>query len=157
GLKNHLQTHFPAMWRLYLELKSRSAEQPPTVQELMLASNQIALDSKTAVEYLRALESKTGPLVEAFKRASMKNEEPWDQKEFEAKLTEYFVACAIPFDEVNQPEFQALLQYTHHSSTQLHIPGATTMKRKVMKLGEITREELKRFIKVFFSSHSETV
>jgi hypothetical protein len=42
-------------------------------------------------------------------------QEPWDQKEFEMKLIEYIVACAAPFDEVNKPEFQALLQYTHHS------------------------------------------
>jgi len=58
----------------------------------------------------------------------------------------------MPFDEVNRLEFQALLHYMHHSSTRLHIPGATTIKQKqkVMQLGETTMDELKTFIKVVF-------
>ena len=61
------------MWHLYLELSSRPTE-PPTLQELQLASNQIPLDSKVATDYLESLEAKTGPLIEAFKHVAVMNE-----------------------------------------------------------------------------------
>jgi len=73
GLKHHLQSHFPAMWCLYLELASHPKE-PHTLQELQIASNRISLDSKVVTDYLQSLEEKTGPLIDAFKRAAMTNE-----------------------------------------------------------------------------------
>ena len=73
GLIGHLESHFPAMNRLYLELKSRP-NKPSTLQELQLAANVIPLDSKIATDYIQALEAKMGPLIEAFKRAAEKAE-----------------------------------------------------------------------------------
>jgi hypothetical protein len=40
-------------------------------------------------------------------------EENWDQEKFEQLLTEWMVACDQPFEEVEQPEFRRLLEYTH--------------------------------------------
>lgn len=61
------------MYRLYLELKSHP-DKPPTMQELQLATNIIPLDSKVALDYIQALETKAGPIIEAFKRARDKAE-----------------------------------------------------------------------------------
>ncbi|KIJ44965.1 hypothetical protein M422DRAFT_251593 [Sphaerobolus stellatus SS14] len=62
SLMSHLQTYFPAMFCLYSELKVHP-DRPPTVQELQIAANIIPLDSKTATDYIQALEVKTGPLI----------------------------------------------------------------------------------------------
>lgn len=73
---------------------------------------------------------------------------PWDQSKFEQLLAEWQVACNQPFDEVEKPEFKALMEYTHRRSVPLHIPSATTMKRRIMILGQTTIEDMKTFISV---------
>lgn len=75
---------------------------------------------------------------------------PWDPKEFERLLVEWIVACDQPFEEVERPEFIALLEYTHHRTTKLHIPSAPTIKRQVMKLGETMQENMKNMIAVCY-------
>ncbi|KIJ35055.1 hypothetical protein M422DRAFT_181239, partial [Sphaerobolus stellatus SS14] len=71
---------------------------------------------------------------------------PWDQKEFEKLLVEWVIACDQPFEEVKRPELKSLLNYVHHHSTKLNVPSATTAKHRVMKLGEMTIDDLKKFI-----------
>ena len=59
---------------------------------------------------------------------------PWDQTKFEQLLTEWIVACDQPFEEVERPEFHALLTYMHHPSPTLHILGCSTIKWQVMEM-----------------------
>lgn len=68
---------------------------------------------------------------------------PWDQAKFEQLLTEWIVACDQPFEEVERPEFRALLTYTHHPSPTLHIPGRSTIKRRVMEMGKDVEASLR--------------
>ncbi|KAF8531156.1 hypothetical protein JB92DRAFT_3105577 [Gautieria morchelliformis] len=138
-------THFPEMFRLYQTIKCHQ-DQRPTVEEIQFAANKIPLNSKTAQEYLRTLEVNQGPLCAAFSHQVAKNEVPWDQSKFEQLLVEWQVACDQPFDEVEKPEFKALMHHTHHSSAPLHIPSATAVKRCVMKMGESTVDTMKQFI-----------
>ncbi|KIJ52915.1 hypothetical protein M422DRAFT_43145 [Sphaerobolus stellatus SS14] len=76
GLIGHLRTHFPAMNRLYEELKSRK-DSPPMVLELQMAAGQIPLDSPEAVAYIKGLEKKAGnghSLVDMFNLQAAKTE-----------------------------------------------------------------------------------
>ena len=57
------------------------------------------------------------------------------------------VVCDQPFQEVEQPELRRLLEYTH-LRPGLHIPSSTTIKRRVMKMGEDTVEGVKQLVEV---------
>ncbi len=48
-------------------------------------------------------------------------------------ITEWIVACDQPFDEVEKPEFNCMLQYAHQD--ELKIPGRNAIKHRVMKMG----------------------
>lgn len=83
--------------------------------------------------------------------------ENWDQAEFEKLLIEWIIACDQPFEEVERPEFQRLLEYTHVTSG-LHIPSRTTVQRRILKMGEDTVEGTKELIRVrSFLSHILTL
>jgi hypothetical protein len=61
------------------------------------------------------------------------------------------VACDQPFEEVERPEFKALLEYvygTGPTGQRLAIPSATTVKRHIMTMGQHMEYELKEFIQV---------
>ena len=57
------------------------------------------------------------------------------------------MACDQPFEEVEQPEFRRLLEYTHFQPS-LHIPSQFTMNRRIMKMGEDTLMGVKQLIVV---------
>jgi hypothetical protein len=65
---------------------------------------------------------------------------PWDQEKFEQLLIEWIVACDQPFDEVEKPEFIALMNFTHFAGGPLKIPKRDGIKSRVMKMGEETIE-----------------
>jgi hypothetical protein len=49
------------------------------------------------------------------------------------------VSCNQPFEEVERPAFRKLLNYVHMASHKpLTIPGHTTIKKHIMKMGEDT-------------------
>ena len=50
GLVGHLKTHFPAMYRLYIILKD--CTDPPTNEELAIASTKKVLDVEAANAYI---------------------------------------------------------------------------------------------------------
>ncbi|KAG0693873.1 hypothetical protein DFH29DRAFT_815918, partial [Suillus ampliporus] len=112
GLIGHIKTHFPVMYRLYLYLKDRA--EPPTEDEVAMASGKKILDPTQAAEYLLQLEKASSNIVEAFnhqnQRVAVAN---WDQNMFEQLLAEWMVACDQPFEEVDRLEFRRLLEYTH--------------------------------------------
>jgi hypothetical protein len=51
-------------------------------------------------------------------------------------VTEWIVACDQPFEEVERPEFIALMNFTHHAGGVLKIPSRKGIKRRVIKMGE---------------------
>jgi hypothetical protein len=59
------------------------------------------------------------------------------------------VACDQPFDEVEKPEFIAVMGYSRHGKFTL--PKRDGVRRRVMKLGDETVEQLKEMFAVKFS------
>ncbi|KAF9545085.1 hypothetical protein CPC08DRAFT_396867 [Agrocybe pediades] len=71
----------------------------------------------------------------------------WDQAQFEALLVKWMVACDQPFEEVERPAFRALLDYTHMASRKpLQVPGRTTIKKRIMRMGEDTIAKTKEIL-----------
>ncbi|KAG2362861.1 hypothetical protein BDR07DRAFT_977819 [Suillus spraguei] len=64
GLIGHIKNHFPAMFRLYLHLKLHA--EPPTEEEIAIASGKKILDPTKATEYLLKLERSSSNITDAF-------------------------------------------------------------------------------------------
>ncbi|KAF8808830.1 hypothetical protein BYT27DRAFT_7222707 [Phlegmacium glaucopus] len=73
---------------------------------------------------------------------------PWDQERFEQCLVEWIIACDQPFDEVEKPEFVAMMNFTHHTGGPLKIPQCNAIKQRVMKMGEQTIEGIQQMFLV---------
>jgi hypothetical protein len=71
GLVGHLKTHFPAMYRLYIILKDRT--DPPTDDELAIASAEKVLDTESANAYLGRVEATSANLLSMFAKQSQEN------------------------------------------------------------------------------------
>jgi hypothetical protein len=56
------------------------------------------------------------------------------------------VTCDQPFDEVEKPEFIAAMSYSRNSKFSL--PKRDGVRRRVMKLGDETVEQLKNMFAV---------
>ena len=63
-LINNLRVHVKPMYQLYCILKDR--EEPPTLDEIAIASGKKALDARTEAEYLRKLEATSANIRKAF-------------------------------------------------------------------------------------------
>ena len=63
-------------------------------------------------------------------------------------VMEWVVACDQPFEEVERPEFKAMLDYMHHTGTSLKIPGRNGIKRCLMKMGTDKIEEVRNMFSV---------
>jgi hypothetical protein len=63
--------HFPAMYRLYLVLKD--CTNPPTEEELAIASAEKVLDAEMANAYLRQVEVASANLLSIFAKQSLEN------------------------------------------------------------------------------------
>jgi hypothetical protein len=70
GLIGHIKAHFPTMYRLYLVLKGRT--EPPTNDEIAIASGKKPLDPAKAAEYFVKLEKATVTLVDVFTQQNQK-------------------------------------------------------------------------------------
>ena len=154
------------MYRLYLLLKDRA--EPPTDEEKDIAGGRKSLDAAKAAEYVKHLEKSSTNIVNLFNQQHQQaavrplpifdrnlieihcfvQEQSWDQDTFERLLSEWIVACDQPFDEVEKPEFRQLLEYTHLRPS-LHIPHRGAVKKRIMKMGEDTIEDVKKMIEVF--------
>ena len=62
----------------------------------------------------------------------------------------WIIVCDQPFEEVERPEFHTLLEYTYHRQAPLQIPSSTTVKRRIMDMGEQSRIKMKELITVCF-------
>ena len=73
--------------------------------------------------------------------------EPWDQDKFERLLAEWVAACDQPFEEVEKPEFIAMMEYGQ-DPTKFSLPKREGVRRRVMKLGEEMIEKTKAMFAV---------
>jgi len=55
---------------------------------------------------------------------------------------EWVIACDQPFEEVKRPKFIVMMNYTHHTGTSLKIPKRDGIKRRLMKMGDDTIEDV---------------
>jgi hypothetical protein len=61
---------------------------------------------------------------------------------------EWVIACDQPFEEVERPEFIAMMNYTHHAGTSLKIPKRNGIKLRLMKMGDNTIEDVRNMFSV---------
>jgi hypothetical protein len=154
-LVNNLHIHVKPMYQLYSILKDR--DEPLTHAEIDVASAKWQLDGNREHEFLEKLNRLSGNIKKAFQdqqaRAVVSDnylylcmqliksqQGPWNQEKFEKALMEWIIACDQPFDEVEKPEFIALMMITHHASGLFKIPKRDGIKQRVMKMGEETIE-----------------
>lgn len=146
GLVGHLKTHFSAMHRLYLIMKDRT--DPPTDEELAIASGKKVLDEKAAKSYLGRVKAPSANLVSMFAKQPQENaEKVFDMETFERHLAEWVVASDQPFEEVERPEFRCLLGYTYMGPKPLNIPHRTVLKDRIMKMGKSTVKAIQKLVK----------
>ncbi|KAF8801338.1 hypothetical protein BYT27DRAFT_7115152, partial [Phlegmacium glaucopus] len=119
-LVNNLRIHVKPMDQLYCMLKDR--EEPPTPDKITITSGKKQLDGRAKAEYLKKLEKSSENIKKAFEDQQAQAAGPWDQERFEQHLAEWIVACDQPFDEVEKPEFVAMMNFTHHAGGPLKIP-----------------------------------
>jgi hypothetical protein len=62
----------------------------------------------------------------------------------------WVIACDQPFEEVERPEFIAMMNYTNHTGASLKIPGRNGIKRRLIKMGDDTIEDIRKVFTVRF-------
>jgi hypothetical protein len=146
------------MYDLFLVMKTHDN---PTNDEILIASGKKDLDELQRAEYSKVIEAQAAGIKEAFAKQQVKavvcphflpdkliftfffyNQEPWNQANFEQLLIEWMVACDQPFEEVEKPEFIAAMSYGR-SSSKFTLPKRDGVRRRVMKLGDVTVQEIK--------------
>ena len=159
------------MYRLFCLLKERPSDRPVTGKEIELASGKKVLDPGTARVYFNDLEIASENIRAAFEKQAINAaviviclivlvrsltpfQEPWDQEKFEQLLAEWIVACDQPFEEVERPEFRALLIYVHHLAPNLKIPHRDAIRRRIMRMCEETIEDTKKMFEVRILSYT---
>ncbi|KAF8804688.1 hypothetical protein BYT27DRAFT_7300619 [Phlegmacium glaucopus] len=127
-LVNNLHVHVKLMYQLYCILKD--CDEPPTPDEIDIASGKRELDGHAEAEYLKKLNKASENIKKAFKDQKAWAAGPWDQEKFEQLLTEWIIACDQPFDEVEKPEFITMMNFTHCNVGSLKIPKRDAIKRR---------------------------
>lgn len=163
-LVNNLRVHVKPMYLLYCILKDR--DDPPTSDEIDIASARRRLDVNTEAEFLQKLEKSSENIKKAFRdqqaraivseilltllfvRFMISQQGPWDQEKFEQVVMEWIIACDQPFEEVERPEFITMMNYTHHTGTSLKIPKRDGIKRRLMKMGDDTIKDVQNMFLV---------
>lgn len=136
------------MYRLYLAMKERPPDEI-TPEVISIASGRSELDVAAMGEWLGKYEATSSTIQNAFKKQLEAAAGPWDQEKFEDLLAKWIVATDQPFYTVDDPEFRDFVMYTHHPAT-LHIPHRNTIKTRVMKMGDDTRNIVKHMFRVCF-------
>ncbi|KAJ8515596.1 hypothetical protein ONZ45_g6994 [Pleurotus djamor] len=142
GLVAHLRK-FPIMYRFFEVLRSRKS--PPDANDIEIAVNRKPMSAELLSDFVRTQEQHVATLDELFKQQRDKDKPKFNQDVFDKLLAEWMVSCDQPFTEVDRPELRALIQYlfqTGGQETEIRIPGHTTARKKIMKLGEDTIDEM---------------
>ena len=77
----------------------------------------------------------------------------FDAETFKKYLVEWVISCDQPFEEVEQPEFHRLLEYTHTGSKPLNIPHCSAIKDHIMKMGKSTVMDVQNLVKICSEYH----
>ncbi|TFK58319.1 hypothetical protein BDN72DRAFT_751186, partial [Pluteus cervinus] len=96
GLIGNLKSASPAMYRFFELLKERGSSQPPTEEEIKIASGK----SPIPAGFLETVEKEFVDIRAAFAKQAEKGLDEWDQKHFENLLVKWMVTCDQPFEEV---------------------------------------------------------
>ena len=64
---------------------------------------------------------------------------------------EWVIACDQPFEEVEKPEFIAMMNYTHHTGASVKIPKRNGIKLRLIKMGDQTIEDVRKMFLVGYS------
>ena len=67
---------------------------------------------------------------------------------------EWIVTCDQPFEEVERPEFIAMMNYMHHNGSPVNIPGRNGIKQRLMKMGDETLVDIHRMFSICPFLHS---
>lgn len=155
------------MHTFYQYLKGKGPDYQPTEEEKLIAKG----EKELSTEHLRQVSQVSGTLEAAFARQTeikvvqsnysltfsityIYHQTPWDQALFERKITEWVAADDIPFAEIEKPYFRALMQYASRSA-DLKIPSPDGIRRRVLKMGDDSVDNLKQLIKVcMYASYS---
>ncbi|KAF8152347.1 hypothetical protein B0H34DRAFT_664204, partial [Crassisporium funariophilum] len=122
---------FKPTYQLYLVLYSRSRNGvQPSPEEVLYASGKMSFDASVHNQYIKTLDAQAAGIKEAFARQQAKAAEPWDQDKFERLLTEWVAACDQPFEEVEKPEFIAMMEYGR-DPTKFSLPKREGIRRRI--------------------------
>ena len=130
-------------------MKERSSDEI-TPKVISIASGKSVLDQAAMAEWLCNYEETSSTIQYAFKKQSEASAVPWDQGQFKDLLTKWIIATDQPFYTVDDPKFRAFVTYTHHPAV-LQVPHRDAIKRRVMKMGEETRDDIRQLFRVSFS------
>jgi hypothetical protein len=61
---------------------------------------------------------------------------------------EWIVACDQPFDEVEKKEFNRMISYARHPQPSIKLPSREGIRRRVMKMGEVTVDGIRKMFSV---------
>ncbi|KAF8472377.1 hypothetical protein DFH94DRAFT_636686 [Russula ochroleuca] len=115
----------------FLTDRDLNRDEPLTHAEIDVASAKWQLDGNREHEFLEKLNRLSGNIKKAFQDQQARAVGPWNQEKFEKALMEWIIACDQPFDEVEKPEFIALMMITHHASGLFKIPKRDGIKQRV--------------------------
>jgi hypothetical protein len=148
GLTGNLKSSSPVMYRIYLAMKEQSFDEI-TPEVVSIASGKTVLDPAAMAAWLCKFEETSTTIQYAFKKQLEVSAVPWDQGKFEELLTKWIVATDQPFSTVEDPEFREFVTYTHHPLA-LRVPHRDAIRKRVMKMGLDTRDDIRRMFKVRF-------
>jgi hypothetical protein len=167
GLQNTLERDAPlahALW-VILDHKRRCGETPTPV-ELQVAQARLSFDQlpydvrKTQDSLLNKSTLSQNALASedsvCFSISALSlillyfvhKGEPFDQTTFERLVSEWVAVSNQPFTEVEQVEFQRMMQYGSRLGPKLPIPSAETVKCRISEMASDNIAELKTMISV---------
>lgn len=82
----------------------------------------------------------------------MVEQEPFDNEIWTRLLCEWIAACDQPFDTVESPEFKKMIEYASRYNHILKIPAASTVKNRIMGMGNSVVTEIRNIIQVLCNS-----
>jgi hypothetical protein len=167
GLIGHLKNHFKPYYQLYLIMKDHD----PTPDEILYAQGKKPLDPLVQAEYLETLNAKAAGITEAFSRQQEAAAVIFSLK-FE-RISIFLIdifrnhgirkglrtfshigslhATNLSTKYIEKPEFIEMMQYGHQTVPKFTLPKREGVRRRVMKLGEKTINDITEIFAVSFT------
>jgi hypothetical protein len=146
------------MWSLYEHMKDTGSA---SATDLQIANGTLPMTDPNAISRFQELFGDSGTFTDASSNVEVVSnvfssevfnlhpaQEPFERSTWVDLLVKYLVVSNLPFSEVDVPEFRDLINYTYCGAQPINIPGADTIKRRVIKLSGDTIFELKQLFKV---------